>query len=120
MAGQQATGLTRLVNACYFSAAGFKAAWQHEEAFRQEVVLLGISTPLAIWLGQTTVETLFLIGSVVLLLLVELINSAIEAVVDRIGLEQHELSKRAKDIGSAAVALTMVWAITVWVFLLLT
>ncbi len=118
MAGQNATGLKRLVNACYFSAAGFKAAWQHEEAFRQEVILLVISTPCALWLGQTAVEKLLLIGSIVLVMLVELLNSAVEATVDRVGLERHEFSKRAKDIGSAAVALSLVWATIVWTSLL--
>ncbi len=120
MAGQQATGVKRLINACYFSGAGFKAAWQHEEAFRQEIVLLVITTPLAIWLGKTAMETLFLIGSIVLILLIELLNSAIEAVVDRISLDRHDLSKRAKDIGSATVALSVVWAIIVWTVLLFT
>ncbi len=120
MAGQQAKGLTRLINACYFSAAGFKAAWQHEEAFRQEVILMLVTTPLAIWLGQSLLEQLFLIGSIILILLVELLNSAIEAIVDRISLERHDLSKRAKDIGSAAVALSVVWAIIVWTVLLFT
>jgi diacylglycerol kinase (ATP) len=71
-----------------------------------------------LWFGQTTVDKLFLIGSVVLVLLVELLNSAVEAVVDRVGLERHELSGRAKDIGSAAVSLSLAWAAIVWVSLL--
>lgn len=120
MAGQQATGLKRLINACYFSAAGFKTTWQHEEAFRQEVILFILTTPLAVWLGQTAMEKLLLIGSVVLIMLIELLNSAIEVAVDRIGLERHDLSKRAKDIGSAAVALSVVWAMVVWTVLLFT
>jgi diacylglycerol kinase (ATP) len=120
MAVQEAKGLKRIINACYFSAAGFKATWQHEEAFRQEVALLVVTTPLALWLGQTVMEKLLLIGSVVLVMLIELLNSAIEAVVDRISLERHDLSKRAKDIGSAAVALSVVWAVVVWTVLLYT
>lgn len=119
MANQNAKGLKRLINACFFSAAGFKATWQHEEAFRQEVILLIISTPLAIWLGETAIERVLLIGSVMLVLLVELLNSAVEAVVDRVGFEHHELSGRAKDIGSAAVMLSLLWAGITWALLLL-
>lgn len=118
MAGQNEKGLKRLVNACIFSMAGFKAAWKHEEAFRQEVLLFVVATPLALWLGQTVVEKLLLVGSIVLVMLVELLNSAVEAVVDRIGLERHELSGRAKDIGSAAVLLSLIWAAIVWVSIL--
>jgi diacylglycerol kinase (ATP) len=118
MAGQNEKGLKRIINACFFSIAGFKAVWQHEEAFRQEMLILIVTTPLALWLGQTTVEKLLLIGSVVLVLLIELINSAIEAIVDRIGSERHELSGRAKDIGSAAVTLSLIWAAIVWISLL--
>ena len=106
MANQNAKGLKRIYNAAFFSAAGFKATWQHEEAFRQEVLLLIISAPAAIYLAKTSIELLLLIGSVILVLLVELLNSAVEAAIDRIGLEHHELSGRAKDIGSAAVAVT--------------
>ena len=119
MANQNAKGFKRLINACFFSAAGFKATWTHEEAFRQEVILFVISTPLAIWLGQTTVEKLLLIGSVVLVMLVELLNSAVEAVVDRVGFEHHELSGRAKDIGSAAVMMSLAWAGITWALILL-
>lgn len=118
MAYQNETGLKRLLNACVFSFAGFKAIWIHEEAFRQEVLLFVITTPLAIWLGGTTIEKLLLIGSVVLVLLVELLNSAIEATVDRVGLERHELSGRAKDIGSAAVMLSLIWAGITWLSIL--
>lgn len=119
MANQNAKGLKRLVNACFFSVAGFKATWQHEEAFRQEVMLFLVSTPLAIWLGETAIEKVLLIGSVVLVLLVELLNSAVEAVVDRVGFEHHELSGRAKDIGSAAVMLSLIWAAVTWAWILL-
>jgi diacylglycerol kinase (ATP) len=119
MANQNAKGLKRLVNACFFSIAGFKATWQHEEAFRQEVMLFAVTTPLALWLGHNNIEKLLLIGSVVLVLLVELLNSAVEAVVDRVGFEHHELSGRAKDIGSAAVMLSLAWAAVTWGLLLL-
>jgi diacylglycerol kinase (ATP) len=78
-----------------------------------------VSTPLAIWLGQTPVEKLLMIGSMFLVLLVELLNSAIEAIVDRVGLEHHELSGRAKDIGSAAVMLSLFWAAVTWTYILL-
>jgi diacylglycerol kinase (ATP) len=119
MANQNEKGVKRILNACYFSAAGFKAVWTHEEAFRQEVLLFVVTTPLALWLGRTPIEKLLLIGSIVLVLLVELLNSAIEAIVDRVGLERHELSGRAKDIGSAAVMLTLVWAAITWTYILI-
>lgn len=119
MANQNAKGLKRLVNAVFFSIAGFKATWQHEEAFRQEVALLLVTAPIALWLEQGAVERVLLIGSVVLVLLVELLNSAVEAVVDRVGFEHHELSGRAKDIGSAAVMLSLIWAAATWAFILL-
>jgi len=119
MAYQNVKGWKRLVNACFFSVAGFKATWQHEEAFRQEVMLLVVTTPLALWLGGNNIEKVLLIGSVVLVLLVELLNSAVEAVVDRVGMEHHELSGRAKDIGSAAVMLSLFWAAATWAFILL-
>ncbi|OAI18244.1 diacylglycerol kinase [Methylomonas lenta] len=119
MANQNAKGLKRLVNACFFSAAGFKATWQHEEAFRQEVMLFIVTTPLALWLGNSAIEKVLMIGSVVLVLLVELLNSAVEAVVDRVGFEHHELSGRAKDIGSAAVMLSLIWAAITWAWILL-
>ena len=114
MANQNEKGFKRIINACYFSAAGFKAVWTHEEAFRQEVLLFIVTAPLAIWLGRTPIEKLLLIGSVVLVLLVELLNSAIEAIVDRVGLERHELSGRAKDIGSALVFTSLILLALVW------
>jgi diacylglycerol kinase (ATP) len=114
MANQNAKGLKRIYNAAFFSAAGFKATWQHEEAFRQEVLLLIVACPAAFFLAKTPIEILLLIGSVVLILLVELLNSAVEAAIDRIGFEHHELSGRAKDIGSAAVMLSLIWAAITW------
>jgi diacylglycerol kinase (ATP) len=119
MANQNAKGFKRLINACIFSVAGFKATWTHEEAFRQEVILFVVTTPLAIWLGETNIEKLLLIGSMVLVMLVELLNSAVEAVVDRVGFEHHELSGRAKDIGSAAVMMSLAWAAVTWALILL-
>jgi diacylglycerol kinase (ATP) len=119
MANQNAKGIKRLVNACFFSVAGFKATWTHEEAFRQEVILFLVGTPLALWLGHTPIEKVLLVGSLVLVLLVELLNSAVEAVVDRVGFEHHELSGRAKDIGSAAVMLSLVWAAATWALILI-
>ena len=119
MANQNAKGLKRLINACIFSVAGFKATWKHEEAFRQEVILFVISTPVAIWFGQTNIEKLLLIGSMVLVMLVELLNTAVESVVDRVGLEHHELSGRAKDIGSAAVMMSLTLAAVTWALILL-
>lgn len=118
MAGSGNTGITRWVKALGFTKLGLKAAYKHEEAFRQEVFLLLVSTPLAIWLGDTGIEKALLISSVLLLLIVEILNSAIEAVVDRFGGEIHELSGRAKDMGSAAVFLTMTYVAIVWLFVL--
>ena len=119
MANPNAKGVKRLINACFFSGAGFKATWTHEEAFRQEVILFILTTPLALWLGQSTIEKLLLIGSMVLVMIVELLNSAVEAVVDRVGFEHHELSGRAKDIGSAAVMMSLAWAVVTWALILL-
>jgi diacylglycerol kinase (ATP) len=118
MANQQYKGFKRLKNACQFSAAGFRATWRHEEAFRQEVMLLVVCTPLALWLGGDAIEKVLLIGSVVMILLAELFNSAVEAVVDRMGREPNELSARAKDIGSAAVMLCLFWAAATWFLIL--
>jgi diacylglycerol kinase (ATP) len=118
MANQKVTGIKRILNACVYSYYGYKATWQNEAAFRQEVALLVFTTPLALWLGQTVIDKLLLVGSLVLVLLVELLNSAIEAAVDRVGLEHHELSGRAKDIGSAAVNLALIWAAITWTSIL--
>ena len=112
-------GFTRLVKASQYSWQGLRAAFRHEEAFRQELWLSIVLIPLGFWLGQTGVEKALLTGSVILLLLVEMLNSAIEAVVDRIGDEQHELSGRAKDMGSAAVAISIGLIVVVWALVLL-
>ena len=111
-------GVKRFVNAILFSLSGLKAAWNNEEAFRQEVVCFFIAVPAAFLLTGDNVERVLLIASVVFVMVIELLNSAIEAVVDRIGTDYHELSGRAKDIGSAAVMLTIILAITTWLLIL--
>jgi diacylglycerol kinase (ATP) len=108
------TGIRRLLRATRYSAQGFAQAWQHEAAFRQELVLAIVLTPAAIWLGETVVEQALLIGVLLLVLVVELFNSAIEAAIDRHGDEHHELSGRAKDMGSAAVFVSLVIVLLVW------
>ncbi|BCG64316.1 MAG: diacylglycerol kinase (ATP) [Methyloprofundus sp.] len=118
MANQNAKGIKRIFNACFFSIAGFKAVWKHEEAFRQEVLLLIVTTPLALWLTDNKIERVLLIGSIVAVLVVELLNSAVETAIDRIGLDRHELSGRAKDIGSAAVSLSLALAAMTWALIL--
>lgn len=112
-------GVKRFFNAILFSFAGFKATWKHEEAFRQEVICFIIAIPLAFWLTGNNIERVLLIASVVLVMIVELLNSAVEAVVDRVGVEYHELAGRAKDIGSAAVMLSIMLAIATWLLILI-
>ncbi len=107
-------GPGRLLRAAACSVAGLRAAWQGEAAFRQEVLLVAVLAPLGMWLGATGAERALLLGSLLLLLVVELLNSAVEAVVDRIGQEYHPLSGRAKDLGSAAVFLALALVILVW------
>jgi len=107
------------LNATQYSLAGLAAAAKHEDAFRQELILVVLLTPLALWLGNTGVERALMIGSLILVLIVELLNSAIEATVDRISFENHRLAKRAKDIGSAAVMLSLANAALVWLLILL-
>jgi diacylglycerol kinase (ATP) len=113
------TGIRRLIKASGYSLQGLAAAFRHETAFRQEVALTVLLLPLALWLGQSGPERALLIAVWMLVLLFELMNSAIEAVVDRIGLEQHELSGRAKDVGSAAVLIALVNAAVVWLLVLI-
>jgi len=115
---QSGGGVIRLVRALGWSMAGLRAAFVGEAAFRQEVAVALVMTPLALWLGQTLVERALLLSSLLLVLLAELLNSAVEAVVDRVGSEQHPLSGRAKDIGSAAVFISLLNAAVVWGFLL--
>ncbi len=109
------TGIKRIIFAAGYSISGLKAAFQHEAAFRQELLLAVILIPLACWLDVTPQQRMMMIAVLILVLIVELLNSAIEAIVDRIGPEQHELSGRAKDIGSAAVFLTLGLTVYVWV-----
>jgi diacylglycerol kinase (ATP) len=108
------TGLRRILNALLYSVDGFRAAYRHEDAFRQEVMLALVLVPLALFLPASGVGKALMIASVLLVLLVELLNSAVEATVDRISLENHQLAKRAKDIGSAAVFVSLVNVVTVW------
>lgn len=113
------SGLRRIWNAFFYSLDGFKAALKHEHAFRQEMWLAAVLIPLAFFLPASGVGKALMIGSVLLVLIVELLNSAVEAVVDRVSLEQHALAKRAKDIGSAAVMLTLINVGVVWALVLL-
>lgn len=108
------TGMRRIVLAVRYSAQGLAQAWRHEAAFRQETVLTAVLLPVALWLGQSVIERSFLIGICIFVLVVELLNSAVEAAIDRHGDEHHELSGRAKDLGSAAVMLSLFLAVMVW------
>ena len=112
------TGIKRLANAFTYSVAGTLAAFKHEDAFRQEVILSTILIPLAIYLGQTFFEQALMISSILLIIIVELLNSSVEATVDRISVKHHKLSKRAKDIGSAAVFFSLVNAAVIWFLIL--
>lgn len=110
--------LHRFLNATRYSLAGLRIAWRQDQAFREEVFVLVLVVPAGLWLGRGGVERALLIGSWVLVILVELGNSAIEAVVDRIGLERHELAGKAKDLGSASVFCAIMLAIAVWALVL--
>lgn len=112
-------GFKRLLNAFTFSWDGFKSCMRTEEAFRQEIYLSMIMMPLGIYLGHTAVEKILLVGSILLLLIVELLNTAIERTVDRISLEHHHLSKEAKDMGSMSVLLAIFIVILCWATILL-
>ena len=112
------TGIKRLLNAFKYSVAGTLAAFKHEDAFRQEVFLSLVLIPLAIYLGETTTEQALMITSVLLIIIVELLNSSVEATVDRISIKRHKLAKRAKDIGSAAVFFSLVNASVIWFLIL--
>ena len=108
------TGFRRIINATFLSMAGFRAAWRDEAAFRQELLLCVVLVPAAFWLGRTAVERSLLIGSCLIVLIVELLNTGIENVVDRFGEERHRLSGQAKDMGSAAVFVSLVLTLVVW------
>ena len=112
------TGLTRLVNAFSYSIAGTLAAFKHEDAFRQEVLLTVILTPVALYLGETAIHQALMISSLLFIIIVELLNSSIEATVDRISVKHHKLAKRAKDIGSAAVFFSLINAAVIWFLIL--
>lgn len=112
------TGLRRIINATRYSLAGLAAAARHEDAFRQELIVVAVLAPLGWMLGTGGVQRALLIGSLGLVLVVELLNSAIEATVDRVSLEDHNLAKRAKDLGSAAVMLAIANAAIVWLLVL--
>ena len=113
------TGLARLVQALRNSVSGMRAAWRTESAFRQEGALILVLVPLAFWVGHDGMQRAALAGSALLVLVVELLNTAIEYTLDRVSLEPHDLSKTAKDMGSAAVLLTLVLCAVVWVAILL-
>lgn len=107
-------GLRRLWNALGYSRDGILAAWRNEAAFREEVLLAIVALPLALYLGHNGIERALLIGSILLILIVEILNSALEAIVDKASPEKHELAKRAKDMGSAAVLFSLLNAAVVW------
>jgi diacylglycerol kinase (ATP) len=112
-------GLTRLLNAFRWSLAGFASALRHEEAFRQELTLCALLAPVGLWVGDGGGERALLVGSLLAVLVVELLNTAVESAVDRIGADHHLLSKRAKDLGSAAVFLSLVNVAVTWALVLL-
>ncbi len=112
------TGIRRLLNAFKYSVQGFKSAWKTEEAFRQEVWLAVVMIPVAALMPIDVIEKILLIGSVVLVLIVEVLNSAIEAIVDRFGGEIHPLSGKAKDLGSLAVLFSLLLCGCIWLFIL--
>jgi diacylglycerol kinase (ATP) len=112
------TGLRRLMNAFVYSIAGTLAAFKHEDAFRQEVVLAVVLTPVALYFGETAIDQALMISSLLFIIVVELLNSSIEATVDRISIKHHKLAKRAKDIGSAAVFFSLINAAVIWFLLL--
>ncbi|MSR09218.1 MAG: diacylglycerol kinase [Gammaproteobacteria bacterium] len=114
MGKQGKRGLRRIWDAAGYAAAGFAAAWRGEEAFRQEVLAGLVLVPAALWLGQTGLERLLLVATWLLVMIVEILNTAVEATVDRIGDEKHPLSGQAKDLGSAAVFLSLVLTALVW------
>ncbi len=115
---QRVTDLGRIVRAAGYSLSGLRAAFRKEAAFRQEVVVFALLAPLGLWLGRNGVERALLVGSLFQVLIVELLNSAVETTVDRVGRKWHKLAGRAKDMGSAAVALALLLAALTWVLVL--
>ncbi|MCU7906872.1 MAG: diacylglycerol kinase [Candidatus Thiodiazotropha sp. (ex Epidulcina cf. delphinae)] len=114
MQTENSAGLRRLVSALGWSIKGFRSTFKHEQAFRQELLLLLVLAPLGLWLGDSGVERVLLLAPLLIVLIVELLNSAIESVVDRISAERHRLSGRAKDQGSAAVLVSLVLVVLCW------
>ena len=114
MASQGTTGLTRIIKAFFYSMKGIKAAWVNEAAFRQELFLAIVLLPIGLWLGDGGLEKAMLVTTLFIVLIVELLNSGIEAVVDRVGTEHHELSGMAKDIASASVFMSLLNVVVVW------
>ena len=108
------TGMVRILHAFFNSIAGLEDAWRHESAFRQEILLAIVLIPAALWIPVSAVERALLIGAVLMVMIVELLNTSVEAAIDRISFDQHSLSKRAKDIGSAAVFMALVLLAVVW------
>jgi diacylglycerol kinase (ATP) len=118
MQSENNVGLQRLINATRWSMKGFRSTYKNEEAFRQEVLLLIVLGPLGLWLGENGIERALLVGPLLIVLIVELLNSAIESVVDRISTENHKLSGRAKDQGSAAVFVSVAMVALCWIMVL--
>ena len=114
MAKPGKTGITRIIDATRYSAQGLASAWKNEAAFRQELALVVVLLPAAFWLGQTALERALLIGTLLIVLIVELLNSAVEAAIDRHGHEHNPLSGQAKDMGSAAVFISLLLVAVVW------
>ena len=108
------TGITRIIKAFGFSVKGLKASWKHESAFRQEAMLAIVMLPAAFWLARTSAELMLLVLTLFVVVITEVLNSAIEAVVDRVSDEHHRLAGRAKDMGSAAVFLSLTMTVVVW------
>ena len=108
------TGLRRIISAAKYSAKGIKFAWKHEAAFRQEIFLGIFMIPAGFWLGGNAVEQSLLVGTCLIVLIIEILNTGIEAVVDRVGDEYHKLAGSAKDLGSAAVLLTLILTLVIW------
>ena len=115
---EKTTGLTHLIKSTGYSLKGLRSAFKYEAAFRHELFACAILIPLALWLGDDNIERALMIGSVLMVLVTELLNSAVEAIVDRVGTEYHELSGRAKDQGSAAVFVAISTAVVIWLLML--
>jgi len=117
MSSEDEGTIRHIAKALVWSMAGIKAAWKHELAFRTQAIVIAIVLPVGVWLGRSAVEWALLFGSCMLVLITELLNSALETIVDRIGLEHHDLSGRAKDMGSAAAFFSMMTAAVVWLLI---